>query len=282
MLIVTCLALAIASAKRGEPATVAKASSARISNPVPSGTVSLAAPDQPGYMRRGSLSPDVREILSVHGDRFERPGKERLVLTGTLTRPNTSEKEAHAYRIVAEFPARLRFEEQVGASLQVIVFNQGQALKRGGPITSGDQDTLETLVFDSVDHFFGAQMNGFALRPLGNRFRLDGGSDEEYTGPVYEVYRLLDEVVIGPDARQQQKLFYFNSNSLLLERVSYETKRDGGPLTVEVEFGNWTNMNGQKLPGLITRRENGEQVFALTITAVAVTGRVSDGSFDRP
>lgn len=120
------------------------------------------------------------------------------------------------------------------------------------------------------------------MRLLGTRFRLDGGSNEDYAGPVYDIYQLLDFVQVGGQARQQPKFFCFNTNTLLLEQISYEMTRNSEVVKVDVQLGSWGSADGLRVPGTITRVENGETVLALTINSAAVTARADDGSFDKP
>ncbi len=117
-ILIACIALAAASANRNKTAPTAKAPGPIISKPTPAASQG-AASSQGRYLRRAYLTPEVQTILAVQGDRFERPGKERLVLMGTLTRPGDTGKEAHAFRLIREFPARLRLEEQVGLQTQL-------------------------------------------------------------------------------------------------------------------------------------------------------------------
>lgn len=262
---------------------LATAAAHRLAYTQPTQPAQAASPVQrEKYIRKTRISPHLRQILSVVGDRLEKPGKERLVFTGSLTSFTGTNQQTRSFRLISEFPGKLRLEEQLANRVQVTVFNGGDAWTSNGSAEKRDLDVIETLAFDSVDAFFDAKLQGAASRLLGNRFRLDGGDNEDYPGPYYDIYQLVRQIRIGPEARQQLKLYYFNSDTLLLERVKYELERDGSPLTVEIELGNWTTVNGQSLPGTITRRENGVPVMTLTIAAAAVISEQNDGSFGRP
>ena len=108
---------------------------------------------------------------------------------------------------------------------------------------------IESLVYDSTDHFFQSQMQGAGTRNLGMRFRLDDGKSADYSGSYYDIYQMMDQVTIGTETRTQLKRFYFNSDTLLMERVRYDIQRDGGIVSVEVEIPKWHEVNGQHLPG---------------------------------
>ena len=118
-----------------------------------------------------------------------------------------------------------------------------------------------------------------ATRFLGSRFRLDDGSSVDYSGPYYDVYKVADQVKTSPDEREQLKLYYFNSETLLLERVTYELTRNGSTVKVEERLGDWTREQGQQVARRIERFENGESVFVLTIGAAHLSAaRTRSGS----
>src|SRR5215213_5286196 len=108
--------------------------------------------DETPYVQRSSLLPGLRDALKAAGDRMDKPGKERLVRAGTLTRG--SELQASPVSLALEFPDRLRVEEQTGAQSRVITFDGQSATLNGGEALSGaDEDLVETLVYDSAEHF---------------------------------------------------------------------------------------------------------------------------------
>jgi hypothetical protein len=226
-----------------------------------------------GYVRRGHLWPQLRPMSEALGDRLEKPGKERLILIGALRRASKKNENRPA-RLVLEFPDRLRLEEQDG----ITVYNNDFA-SSNGVLKKNERDEAESLLFDFVDHFFSSQMQGAATRFLGSRFRLDDGANPNYAGPFYEIYQVTDRIAVEKEVREQPKLYYFNSDTLLLERVRYQIERDGEPVEVEVLIGGWRKVNGQQIPGAITRTENGAPVLSLSITSAAVSGRQNDGIF---
>jgi hypothetical protein len=225
------------------------------------------------YVRPRAIWPQLRAALAVIGDRLERPGKERLSMTGTLTR--TVESTAQTpFVLVREFPGFMRLEEQDGAQRRVSVFS-GRADAQSNH-TRREADDIETLVFDTAEHFFTAHaQQGVLMRHLGNRFRLDAVADNAF----YDLYEMTDEVKLGGDTRRQTKVYALNSDTLLLERVSYERERDGQVVRVEVRLGDWRREQGQMSPRHIERMEDGRVVFALDINSVAVGTRADDGAF---
>lgn len=233
---------------------------------------------QPLYVQRGALLPGLREALKAAGDRMERPGKERLVMAGSLTRGGDS--QASPVRLIFEFPGRLRFEEQAGARNRVVIFD-GRGGAAGGQAPGGaDEELIQTLVYDSVEHFFAGQMRGVATRPLGPDFRAEGdilaGGEG---GPSYDVYEVTETVSAGGEAREQTRLYYFNSGTRLLEKIQYQLVRNGAEARVEVRLGGWHEVQGQMLPASVVRLENDSPVLTLSITSTSIAPRAADGIF---
>jgi len=233
-------------------------------------------------VRRSRLWPQLRQALNVLGDRLEKPGKERLILTGTLSRVVNSQIVSSPARVILELPDRVRIEEQSGNQLRVIAFDGQNAWKAGGALNRADEEILESLLLDSAEHFFFSQMHGLATRFLGSRFRLDDGTASIYTDPFYDIYQITDQVPFGRATAGQPKLYYFNSDTQLLERVRYQIERDGSQIETEIQISDWRKVNGQQLPGRVARLENGREIVRLTINSAAAGQRVDDGIFVNP
>jgi hypothetical protein len=223
----------------------------------------VATPD-PNYVRRALIAPQLMSAFKALGNRLETPGHERLTLVGTLSRPQQA-KGVSPVRLILEFPGQLRLEEQAGSLLKVTLVGTGGASKLGGPLATQDEDEVESLLHDSADHFFAGRIKGLAMRALGQHFRLDDGTATNYTGPYYDIYQLNDQVSLTAAARPQQKFYYFNSQTQLLESVRYDLQRGGSVVKVETQISDWKNVGGQQLPGTITRLENGQPVLVLNI-----------------
>ncbi len=229
------------------------------------------------YIRASALSPKLVWHLKAMGDRLEKPGRERLSVTGTLTRANDS--QTNAIVAVSEFPDRLRLTMQKGAEIRVITFDGYRAEAAMPSVDTAEQDLIETLVYGTAEHFFDTQMQGMAMRFLGSRFRLDDGSSADYSGPYFDVYKVADRVNTSAEQGERIKLYYFNSETLLLERVTYEINRNGSTVKVEERLGDWTKEEGQQVARRIERFENGESVFVLTVRTARFSARADDGVF---
>jgi len=226
------------------------------------------------YVRRAQLSPRLVQNLNALGNRLEKPGQERLALVGTWRVAGTAQPQEFAATM--EFPDKLRLTF-AGPQNRVVTFD-GQQTKATQTPAADELDLIETLAYDSAEHFFAAQMQGNAMRFLGARFRTDDGSTPDYDGPYFDVYKIADQIKTSEQDRAA-KLYYFNSDTLLLERVTYTLNRDGSEVNVETKLSDWRMVDGQQVARRIERFENGKSVSVLTIRSAGLGRRADDGIF---
>jgi hypothetical protein len=162
-----------------------------------------------------------------------------------------------------------------GGQRRVSVYNRRAAEHSNRPRREAEE--IEMLVFDTAERFFTAHAEGAAMRHLGDRFRLDEDSADNHS---YNLYEVTDDVGTGARSRRQTKIYALNSDTLLLERVRYETESDGQTMRVEVRLENWQRVQGQMVPLRVERRENDVLVFSLDIASVTIGPRQDDGSFN--
>jgi hypothetical protein len=224
------------------------------------------------YVRRAQLSPRLAMNLNALGNRLEKPGQERLSLVGTWRVAGAAQPREFAATM--EFPDRLRLN--VGGPQNRVIKFDGQQTK--ATPEADDLDLIETLAYDSAEHFFAAQMQGNAMRFLGSRFRTDDGSTPDYDGPYFDIYKIADRIETSEQDRAA-KLYYFNSDTLLLERVTYDINRGGSEINVETKLSDWRVVDGQQVARRIERFENGKSVFVLTIRSAGLGRRADDGIF---
>jgi hypothetical protein len=236
--------------------------------------------DSGAYVQMPRLWPELRHALKALGNRLEKPGKERIILSGTLLR--AGDAHPRPIRISSEFTGRLRLEDQSTSPTRVLIFKGHGAGVMNGSLDDLDQAAIETLVYDSAEHFFIGQMKGMGTRSLGSRFRLDDGEAADYSGPYYDIYQTTEQIKIGQDVREQTKLYCFNSDTHLLERVQYTLLRNGSETTVEINLSDWSDIEGQKVPGHILRLENNAPMLTLTLTPSSLEPQLADSAFDIP
>lgn len=221
------------------------------------------------YVQPSYLTPQARMILAATGDRLSRPGKERLVISGTLT---TGERSSIPCQITFQLPLKLRVETSDGT----IAFDGERTSTTKGGINAEDEKLLDSTLLDTTERFLYGQVQGTPMRFLGYRFRMDDGTNPKYEGPYYDVYQVQD-VVSLKGSGSRPKRYYFSSSTQLLEKVRYE-ESDGGK-EIEVQVGGWQKVSNQSVPGFIRRLENGVQVFALSLGSGTVGPRVDDSIF---
>ena len=225
------------------------------------------------YVNRSRLAPRLVRNLTALGDRLEKPGKERLTITGELRL--SADSQARTITATLEFPDKLRLGIQNGRQNRLIAFDKQQI--KGEP-TADELDLIESLTYDSAEHFFNTQIQGNAMRFLGSRFRTDDGSNPDYNGPYFDIYKIADQIDSSGEERAA-KLYYFNSETLLLERVTYVINRNGTEINVETRLSDWRDEDGQKVARQIERLENGASVFVLTMRTAGLSARTDDGAF---
>jgi hypothetical protein len=225
------------------------------------------------YVRRGLLSPRLVKNLNALGNRLENKGKERLTITGELRQADDTQ--------VREIVATLEFPDKLRVALpqnRVLTFDPSRSKVDQLQAAADELELIETLAYDNAEHFFAIQMQGNAMRFLGARFRTDDGSTPDYAGPYFDVYKIADQIQASGQERAA-KLYYFNSDTLLLERVTYVINRDGFEVNVETKLSDWRGAEGQQIARRIERFENGKSVFVLTVHATQLSRRADDGIF---
>jgi hypothetical protein len=225
-------------------------------------------------VRAGALWPQLRPYLKALGGRIEGSGKERLTLAGTLDRKG---QDSAAVTVVLEFPDRLQLTTYTDMQLRTIVYDGDERSGRT-ELNNIDQNVIESLVSDSAEHFFKAQAQGAPTRHIGDRFRDDDGSAKNYIGPYYDIFSMQDRVP-GSASRGQAKLYYFSSETHLLERVTYQTSRNGETIEIETQFTDWRKVQDQQVAHRIVRLENAQPVMSLTVTSTTIAPRLNDGLF---
>ena len=230
------------------------------------------------YIRVGVLPPGWQFPLLTYGDRLQKPGKERLSITGTVTRGG---KAVTQFQAIHELPNSIRFQELAGPSLSAIVFDGNRFGKSDNNVQKDDSDLVEMLSYDSPAGFIYAAVNGLPYRKLGSRFRMDGQHGTPFSGPSYDIYLIRVPVQQPGKIKQQAKFFHVNSDTQLIERINYQDA-DNPRTKVEIVLGNWATVSNNRVPQLITRVENGVEVLRLNITSSVFSPTMLDDAFQKP
>ena len=221
-------------------------------------------PVRTGYPDRilaSRLRPQVRVLLEGFGSRLSKGGMERVTLVGTLQRAGASQPVV----VVHEFPNLLVVHANYGA----LVSLNARSARHGQALNAEAQALADSLFHDSAESFFIGQWRGAATRFLGARSRATEAGD----GPVYDIYEVTDDDEARGPGQPRTKRYFFNSETQLLEIVRYESERDGQSIAVETRFGGWRKVQGQQVPGVVTRRENGHVVLSFASASTTLGPR---------
>jgi hypothetical protein len=237
------------------------------------------SPGAPGkFLRTSGLPPEWQIPLLTYGDRLQKAGKERLLTSGAVTRSGV----AVPFQLIHEIPNMVRYQEQaIGNPVSIITFDGNQLAKSVGNPQKQDNDLIETLVYDSPTWFFYLPSTAQGIRKLGSHFRIDGKQTGPYSGPFHDIYLVLLPVKQPGKVKQQQKFYHINSDTHLLDRVTYQDA-DNTSTKIEIFFENWTTASSNRVPQTVRRLENGTEVLRFNITSIALGPSVADAAFQRP
>lgn len=227
-------------------------------------------------MKPGLLRAELEFSVEAHGDRMLKPGKERMVLAGTITRPASG---SEPFQLVRQLPDLTRLDVQgAGTGAPAIGFDGSAPWTTAGRFEAGDSGLIESLVYDTPERFFFMQAQGVPARKLGANFRMDGKTGTPYSGPCYDIYLAVDSVRTANGTKLQPKYYLVNSSTLLLERIQYRDA-SAGNVSIETVISDWLTVNGNRVPKTILRLEKGVEVLRLTVNSAAFGPAATDGAF---
>ena len=198
------------------------------------------------------------------GQRFQRPGHEVSVLTGILSIAGQ------------EHPIQIRrSQEQEGESVSMVIQGEGSvtwssgegAMTNGRRAAASEQRLIERVALDSPDQFILAQLRGASYYTVAYGVVPEEAlQSESYSGPAWDVIR-IDEPnrarLIRPESAW--RMYYVNSETGLLERIV--STEEGTPVLAELL--DWTNSQGEMVPGRIKWSSNGQVIMELSLTGFA-------------
>jgi hypothetical protein len=233
----------------------------------------LPANKNPRYYPIHSVISPVRQIVNAIGDRVQKPGNERVVMTGSLNRTGL----VSTVQIILEMPGFLRIDEQGGKG-KSLVYDLG-SLRGASAIDDDDEGLAESLENDTAETFLNRFGPGSSVRRLGDRFKVTG---ETGFGSAVDIYEVVSPVGVKRDKQTVTKRYMFDSNSGLLRRVAYEALQAGKSVTIQTVLSDYSNAGGYMLPGKIARVVNATEVFAFTRSGAAVQAADKDNAFASP
>ena len=200
------------------------------------------------------------------------------MVMASLTQPARS---AAGTRVVVttDIAGMLRLDGQIGLNAVAVVFDGKQAQNSAGQAGKADQDLVDSLTEDTVEHFLTALANGGGVRKLALRAKVSDPQHPSVPVVYCDVYQIVDRSQASWKSAPQVKSYCFDSQTHLLRGVSY--RPPGGSTLVETRYTDWrpVDATGQMASWKVERFENGTQVLAFTVQSAAVAAAASDDKF---
>lgn len=234
---------------------------------------SVQANQKPRYYPVHSVISPVRQIVNALGDRVQKQGNERVIMTGTLNRSGVVSN----VQIIFEMPGLLRIDE-TGGKGRSLVYDLG-SLKGTSAVDDDDEGLAESIQNDTAESFLGEFGSGSSVRHLGDRFKVKG---ETGFGAEVDIYEAASSIGVKRDRQTVTKRYMFDSNTGLLRRVVYRTQQSGKFVTAQTVLSGYSSVGAHMLPGRIARLVDAAEVFAFTRTGAAVQAAGKDNVFASP
>lgn len=225
------------------------------------------------YFQAHTVPAGIRQIALALGPRVQTPGRERMIVTGTLARSGSTS----ALRIIRELPGLARIEES-GANGKILVFDF-QRLTGRSPIDDSDEDLVESLEMDSTEQFLNSIAPGATVRLIGQRFQVRG---EAGFGAQVDVLEMVLPMKSRRDREVRVKHFMFDTRTGLLRRVAYNTRKANQLVRIQTVVSDYTQIDGHPIPGKIARIVNGIAAFSFTTESAVILPAVDDNAFRAP
>jgi hypothetical protein len=206
-------------------------------------------------------------MLLALGNRLQSPGKEQVVLTGVLADASSRSP----VQLVSQLGGKLRLE-WTGVPGKVLSFDGKTAGTQSGKLSAEDADLLESLVDDTPETLLETIAQGASFRFLGRGFP----DPEAGACDLVDIFQRPKTQAL---AQPRGKRYCFDSRTALLHYVRYQEDAGSGAATVETRWEDWRNVNGQAIPGRITRTRSGKEVFQFQAQQVAVAVGAPDSLF---
>jgi hypothetical protein len=229
------------------------------------------------FFMPGQFPAALSSKIDILGNRWKKAGQERITYSLNLQVKEKGQDKAEQVQLTLELPNRATLERPGNRKSG----HDGEETWRSGSSAPDDDDValLETIAFDSAESLFENVRRGAALQFLGSHFQLDSRAAGGQPSPTYDVYLASIPVRKGKLVEFSNKLFFFNSQSGLLEIVRYEGGRGAGTKgQVETRF-DWQKRDQDFILRSFKRIENGLTTAELTVTSAAITSKAADGKF---
>jgi hypothetical protein len=224
-----------------------------------------------------ALPGEFQLFANALGDRLQTPGKERMTLNGTITESSQS----YVATVTYQLPNSVRIDKG-GPQPRTLAFDGNTHWASSGSLSEQDRSEMESFLDDAAEVMFFSLSRGSGLRVIARHSRMDDGKAPQYAGPWANIYELMGNPFSQPTGTPRQKHFYFDAQTALPMLVRYRVnKSDGSVVLVETSWGHWSKINGQSVPGTVTRSEGGKPVLAFQISSATFGPAAQDGWFNQ-
>jgi hypothetical protein len=220
-------------------------------------TAAIADPGNNPPSQRSPFPAAAGRIARAAGDRFTKPGKERLQGTAEV---RVNGNASRTLRFVLQFPRRLRIE---GDGVKATFRPDKQW---SGQLPEDVQQLAETLLFDSVDGFLASQFLGGATRHNGS------GYADPASGQAFDIFTVSTIRPTRSGLREVPAQFWFDSSRGLLVRVVR--------LGSEVVYSDWREFDGNWVPMTVARRVAGDTTVQVNFAPPGFASAQDDGLFN--
>jgi hypothetical protein len=203
------------------------------------------------------VSSNLVPYIIASGDRLQKPGKERITVSGTIQYGPAGAPQS-PIQVIWQLPLQIRVD-QGGPPIILDGSNPNAAT----PAEHRDSDLIETLQEDSLESLLNIQ-DSVGSRHWGSGYRANDLPD--HTIP----YDIVSVLFPSPFHGRQSiaKTFWFDSHTKLLARITYTTSL--GDL-VDVHETDWRVVQGEHIPFSIERMERGQTKMLLKLTTALVS-----------
>jgi len=193
-------------------------------------------------------------------------GRERVTATGYLGYAENLDKPVEV-GIVWQYPLKVRLTERDSSQ----AFDLASASVKA-PANGRLADTIEVLLEDTTEGLLSLRSMSGLTRNLGSGYKLAGEGEK---GPGIDIVQTTYADALR-DGQAVSKTYWFNSRTKLLGLVAYQSASGD---QVDVVIDDWREVDGEKIPFLIERWENGKVTMRLTLMSATVTAAIEDGTF---
>ena len=231
-------------------------------------TPCMVQAQEPDAMRLSfnQTPPQYKAYAAALGQRLRQSGRERITATGHLTYAEALDKPLPV-GIVWQYPLKVMLTN--GESSQAFDLASASVKTPADRLLAG---TVEALLEDSVEGLLALLPTASMTRHLGSGYTLP---DARGKGRGIDIVQATFATALH-NGQPAAKTYWFDSATGLLGLVEYESASGD---SVDVVVDDWKEVDGEKIPFLIERWENGKLVMRLTLLSAAVTAGIADGTF---